>query len=136
MRFNENWTVFFQKSVHSSQNIILATFFKKKLFRTKNYLKKIITDFRKFIESISGGKKKISKNFAPTLNFLTNFTSASLSRALSKKIPRECTWSGQCSPKISDHFKSMTCQETQNTLKSKVGVKLNEATEVDYVTNK
>ena len=85
MRSKENWTVFFQKSEHSSQNIILATFFKKKLFRTKYYLKKIMADFRKFIESISGEKKKISKNFAPTLNFLTNFTSASSSRALPKK---------------------------------------------------
>ena len=77
---------FFFKNLYIQVKILFwRLFFKKKLFRTKNYRKKIITDFRKFIESISGGKKKISKNFAPTLNFLTNFTSASLSRALSKK---------------------------------------------------
>jgi hypothetical protein len=84
MRFNENWDCFFQKSVHSSQNIILATFIKKKLFRTKNYLKKIMVDFRKFIKSIPGGKKIFRRSRAAPL---TNFKN--LPRAIIKMESRD-----------------------------------------------
>ena len=113
----------------------MTTFSQKKVFQSLNILEKLIMDFWKFIMTVWTRKKKNSKSFAPTLNFLSNSTSVSSSRDLPEILERSTFWSEQVSPKISTHSKSMTRQETQNTFRKRVGAKFFDATVWTIIRN-